>query len=153
MLRRIGFDSVQINEVLITVDEDNNVSISNYKNLDFKSNGDLNIQAKKIKMLSDDEFWIESKTHLVEVAPHIDLNPEEECAKFQCEEVQNMDEYVIAIKGKVITYNNFDDIPEKIDFVVKFNPMIPSAPHSEEDHEYLESIQEKLNILRDREIK
>lgn len=152
MLRRIGFDSVQINEVIITVDEENNVSISNYKNLNFKSTGDLNIEANKIKMISDDQFWIESKKHLVEVAPHIDLNPEEECAKFQCEEVQSMDEYVIAVNGKVVTYNNFDDIPEKFDFLVKFNPMVPPSPHSEEDHEYIKSIQEKLNILKEREI-
>ena len=39
-----------------------------------------------------------------------------------------MAEYVIMVDGKLETYNNYDDIPEQIDHVIKFMPDIIFTP-------------------------
>ena len=35
--------------------------------------------------------------------------------------------------------------------IIKFNPTPPPSPHSEEDHEYIETFDKKLHELMDRE--
>jgi hypothetical protein len=44
-------------------------------------------------------------------------------------------EFVILVDGKEKTFTAFEDIPKKIDNVIKFNPEIPEGPHSDEEHE------------------
>lgn len=60
-------------------------------------------------------------------------------------------EFVILSEGKLYTYENYDDIPQKFDNLIKFSPEIPLSPHSHEEHEEIESWQEKFKDLMQRE--
>lgn len=60
-------------------------------------------------------------------------------------------EFVVLINGELKTYHNYDDIPEKIDNVIKFIPEVPDAPHNEHEHEEIESWNNKLQKLMERE--
>ena len=60
-------------------------------------------------------------------------------------------EYKIMINREVITYTNYDDIPATFDHVISFKPDFPLGPHSEEDHEFMETFNSKLQELMGRE--
>lgn len=66
---------VRVGKITIKIDEDNNIEIEGHNDLNFNCAGDLNINAKKINMLGQDDMVLESKTHMVHMAPRIDLNP------------------------------------------------------------------------------
>ena len=51
------------------------------------------------------------------------------------------------INGELVTYTNYDDIPDTIDHVIKFNPDWPESPHTQEDHDYMETFNNKLQRL------
>lgn len=70
--------SVKINEVTISVDDKNNVIISGHNKLLFESVGDVDIKGKKINITADDDLIITSNRHLIEKAPRIDFNPDED---------------------------------------------------------------------------
>ena len=59
--------------------------------------------------------------------------------------------FVIKIGSELVTYNNYDDIPTKFDNVISFEPDAPESPHSEEDHEEMETYNTKLQELMRRE--
>ena len=59
--------------------------------------------------------------------------------------------FVIKIGSELVTYNNYDDIPTKFDHVILFEPDAPEPPHSEEDHEEMETYNTKLQELMRRE--
>jgi hypothetical protein len=48
-------------------------------------------------------------------------------------------EFVILENGKIKTYTRYEDIPLKFDAMIKFNPYMPPPPHSEEEHEEIDS--------------
>lgn len=56
-------------------------------------------------------------------------------------------EFVVKRKGVLETYTNYDDIPKDFDHVIKFLPEIPEGPHTEEQHEEIESWNDKLQAL------
>ena len=58
-------------------------------------------------------------------------------------------EYVIKINGELITYTDYDDIPDVFDHIIKFNPDWPKSPHTQEDHDYMETFNDKLQRLGD----
>lgn len=60
-------------------------------------------------------------------------------------------EFIIRIDDSLYTYNNYEDIPEEFDNVIKFSPEYPSEPHSEEDHDLIHSYVDKLHELMKRE--
>jgi len=60
-------------------------------------------------------------------------------------------EFVILVNGQLKTYTRYEDIPEKFDNVIKFKPEIPEAPHTEEQHEEIETWNEKLKRLMEKE--
>lgn len=60
-------------------------------------------------------------------------------------------QFVILNQGKITVYNNFDDIPESFDNVIKFIPEIPPEPHTEEQHEEIGEWNNKLKELMKRE--
>lgn len=66
---------VRVGKICIKIDEDNNIEIEGHNDLNFNCDGDLNINAKKINMLGEDDMVLESKTHMIHMAPRIDLNP------------------------------------------------------------------------------
>ena len=60
-------------------------------------------------------------------------------------------EYKIMINREVVTYTNYDDIPATFDHVISFNPDYPPDPHSDEDHAFMDTFNEKLQALIGRE--
>ena len=60
-------------------------------------------------------------------------------------------EYIILIKGEVKTFTNWKDIPGSFENIIKFNPTPPPSPHNEEDHEYINTFDDKLHELMGRE--
>ena len=56
-------------------------------------------------------------------------------------------EYVIKINGELITYTDYDDIPNTFDHVIKFNPDWPEEPHTQEDHDLMAVFNNKLQRL------
>lgn len=60
-------------------------------------------------------------------------------------------EFVILIKGKLQTYHKYEDIPQEFDNVIKFLPEIPEGPHTHEQHEEIDSWNDRLKELLKRE--
>ena len=60
-------------------------------------------------------------------------------------------EYVIMVAGELITYTDYDDIPNTFDHVIKFDPDWPEPPHTQEDHDLMEVFNDKLQVLMERE--
>ena len=56
-------------------------------------------------------------------------------------------EYVIMVDGKLITYTDYDNIPDTFDHVIKFNPDWPESPHTQEDHDMMAVFNDKLQVL------
>jgi hypothetical protein len=57
----------------------------------------------------------------------------------------------VKIGSSVLTYTNLNDVPEEIGAVVSFKPDYPEPPHTEEQHNYIETFVSKLNQLMERE--
>ena len=62
-----------------------------------------------------------------------------------------MHEFIILLNGELKTYHNYNDIPEKFDNIIKFNPCVPEAPHNEHQHDEIETWNDKLKELIKRE--
>lgn len=62
-----------------------------------------------------------------------------------------MHEFIIMVDGELKTYNNFDDIPQIFDHVIKFVPHMPPQPHSESQHKEIAGWNQKLQDLMQRE--
>ena len=56
-------------------------------------------------------------------------------------------EFIIKIGEELITYTDYDDIPNTFDHVIKFNPDWPEPPHTQEDHDLMEVFNDKLQVL------
>ena len=61
--------------------------------------------------------------------------------------------FKILIDGRTKVYQNFEDIPESFEYVITFSPEIPPEPHTEEQHEEIESWGDMLKELMSRETK
>ena len=64
-----------------------------------------------------------------------------------------MHEFVIKDKGQLITYTEYEAIPNEFDHVIKFLPEVPPEPHTEEQHEEIEQWGSRLKNLMKREMK
>jgi hypothetical protein len=62
-----------------------------------------------------------------------------------------MAEFVVLKDGVLLTFENYDDIPEKFDNLIKFIPDYNEGPHSHEEHEEISLWNEKLKNLMKRE--
>ncbi len=60
-------------------------------------------------------------------------------------------EFVVLLNGKLKTYTKYEDIPERFDNVIRFIPEIPEPPHTHEQHEEMDSWNERLQELMKRE--
>ena len=60
-------------------------------------------------------------------------------------------EFVVLLNGKLKTYTKYEDIPERFDNVIRFIPQIPEPPHTHEQHEEIDSWNERLQELMKRE--
>jgi hypothetical protein len=61
--------------------------------------------------------------------------------------------FVILIGRTLYTYDNYDDIPLEFDNVIEFRPVIPDGPHSHDQHNEIDSWNDKLKELMKRERK
>ena len=60
-------------------------------------------------------------------------------------------QFAILIDGKVQVFDNYDDIPETFENVIRFEPEVPPEPHTEEQHHEIEQWNDKLQQLLKRE--
>ena len=60
-------------------------------------------------------------------------------------------QFAILIDGKVQVFDNYDDIPETFENVIRFEPEVPPEPHTEEQHKEIEQWNDKLQQLLKRE--
>ena len=56
-------------------------------------------------------------------------------------------EFIIKIGEELITYTDYNDIPNTFDHVIKFDPDWPEPPHTQEDHDLMEVFNDKLQGL------
>ena len=56
-------------------------------------------------------------------------------------------EFIIKTGEELITYTDYDDIPNTFDHVIKFDPDWPEPPHTQEDHDLMEVFNDKLQVL------
>ena len=59
--------------------------------------------------------------------------------------------FIIREKNELVSYTKYEDIPLEFDHVIKFEPDFPEEPHTDEDHEYMETFNDKLQELMKRE--
>lgn len=62
-------------------------------------------------------------------------------------------EFAIIVEGELRIYDKYEDIPEKIDNVIRFLPYCPPEPHTEEQHQEISSWNVKFKELMKRERK
>jgi hypothetical protein len=55
------------------------------------------------------------------------------------------------IDGELKTFDDYTQIPEDFDHVIKFIPEIPDSPHSDHDHEEINKWNERLQKLMEKE--
>jgi hypothetical protein len=60
-------------------------------------------------------------------------------------------EFVVLLNGELKTYTKYEDIPERFDNVIRFIPEIPEPPHTHEQHEEMDSWNDRLQELMKRE--
>lgn len=47
--------------------------------------------------------------------------------------------FIIKIKGVLHTFDRYEDIPDEFDNVIEFMPEIPPGPHTQEQHDEIDS--------------
>jgi hypothetical protein len=55
--------------------------------------------------------------------------------------------FVIMISGQLHTFDRYESIPQEFDRVIEFCPEIPPGPHTDEQHEEIESWVPKFQRL------
>ena len=59
-------------------------------------------------------------------------------------------EYTVKIGNKLFDYANVSDIPEEFDHLIKILPKIPSEPHTQADHDFINSFMPKMREIQKR---
>ena len=62
-------------------------------------------------------------------------------------------DYIVQIVGKDSHYTNVYDIPKKFDHLIKFIPTELPEPHTQADHDYINTFPNKFNEIFKREQK
>ena len=52
-----------------------------------------------------------------------------------------------ALDGSLQEAANWNALPEAMEFLVTFEPTFPGEPHTQEDHDYMETFDAKLHEL------
>ena len=60
-------------------------------------------------------------------------------------------EFVVLIDGKLHTFTKYEDIPDVFDNLIKFKPTQLDMPHTHEEHEEMDSWNQKLQTLMEKE--
>jgi hypothetical protein len=59
--------------------------------------------------------------------------------------------FVVRIGRDILIFNTYEDIPASFDNLIEFNPDIPEEPHTEEEHQELDTLNDMLHALLRRE--
>lgn len=59
--------------------------------------------------------------------------------------------FVVRVAGCLEIYDRFKDIPEEIEHVIEFRPEVPPPPHTDAQHEEIDSWNSRLQELIRRE--
>jgi hypothetical protein len=62
-------------------------------------------------------------------------------------------EYIVKIGTSLLEFSDTNDIPDEFDHLIKFLPEIPPEPHTQEDHDYINSFVSKMREIEKRGIK
>ena len=62
-------------------------------------------------------------------------------------------EYTVKIGNKLFDYTNVNDIPKEFDHLIKFLPTLPPEPHTQSDHDLIDSFMPKMREIQKRGIK
>jgi hypothetical protein len=62
-------------------------------------------------------------------------------------------QFKVIVNRELLEFNDYYDIPERIDHVILFKPDYPEGPHTDEEHELIETFNDKLKDLMKREKK
>jgi len=62
-------------------------------------------------------------------------------------------EYTVKIGDKLFDYTNVIDIPKEFDHLIKFVPTEPPEPHTQADHDYINTFPNKFDEIFKREQK
>jgi hypothetical protein len=71
--------------------------------------------------------------------------------KLEFEPKENKHEFVILVNGELKSYNRYEDIPDVFDNVIKFLPVIPPGPHTDEQHEEIHQWEMRFKTLMEKE--
>jgi hypothetical protein len=58
-----------------------------------------------------------------------------------------MHKFVVMRHGKLETYHDYDQIPQDFEHVIEFLPEIPPGPHTDEQHDEINSWNDRLQEL------
>ena len=61
--------------------------------------------------------------------------------------------FEVRIGNDILQYEHYDDIPQVFDNLIRFEPEYPKSPHTEEDHELIETYGDRFKELMLREQK
>ena len=59
--------------------------------------------------------------------------------------------FVIKDRGVIHVFEKYEDIPKIFDTLIEFLPEIPPGPHTDQEHEEIESWLGKFDLLMERE--
>jgi hypothetical protein len=59
--------------------------------------------------------------------------------------------FTIRESNQIIVYEKYEDIPQVFDNIIEFSPEYPEPPHTQEQHDYIETFVPKLHELLSRE--
>ncbi len=62
-----------------------------------------------------------------------------------------MHKFIIKDNGELKTYSKFEDIPLVFDHLIQFLPYMPPPPHTEVEHEEIESWYPRFKLLVERQ--
>ena len=62
-----------------------------------------------------------------------------------------MAEFQFIINGELVTFDNYDDVPDEVEHVIKFLTDILEDPHTEDEHKELALWNDKLQQLMEKE--
>lgn len=58
-----------------------------------------------------------------------------------------MHKFVVMRHGKLETYHEYDQIPRDFEHIIEFAPEIPPGPHTDAQHEEIDSWNDRLQEL------
>ena len=62
-----------------------------------------------------------------------------------------MAEFQFIINGELVTFDNYENIPDEFEHVIKFLPDIISEPHTEDEHDEIAVWNDRLQQLMEKE--